>query len=202
MYKLNVLDTKGVLKTRRFASNWKRYYSPDEIREGNWTGKQLRSDVTAIFPPRGGNILKAEEQKYDAGTAYVVYNRANEEVRKFVVTPEGKVFQVLRRDSNTDGDDGDGGDNEQNNSIKLGIGDFVFYSVLVSKAAQFSYTTFITCFFVVLSGLAATLVILALKGRALPALPISIFLGVICFLWTKELVQPWIRDFLRLNLYV
>jgi hypothetical protein len=201
MYKLNVLDTAGVLKTRRFASQWKRYYSPDEIQEGNWTGKQLRSDVTAIFPPRGGNILTADEQKYDAGTAYVVYNRSGEEVRKFVVTPEGKVFQVLRRDPNTDGGDREG-DDGQNNSIKLGIGDFVFYSVLVSKAAQFSYTTFITCFFVVLSGLAATLVILALKGRALPALPISIFLGVICFLWTKELVQPWIQDFLRLNIYV
>jgi presenilin 1 len=202
MYRLNILDTTGVLRTRRFASRWKRYYSSEEIRQREWTRQQLRSEVTGIFPPRGGNIVKAEEQKYGAGTAYVVNNRSGEEVRKFVVTMDGKVLQVLRRDSNADSTNNQQDDGKQTNSIKLGIGDFVFYSVLVSKAAQYSYTTFVTCFLVVLSGLAATLVILAFKGKALPALPISIFLGVACFLSTKELVQPWIHELLRLNFYV
>lgn len=35
-------------------------------------------------------------------------------------------------------------------SIKLGLGDFVFYSVLVSKAAMFGFATSLACFVVVL----------------------------------------------------
>lgn len=148
---------------------------------------------------RGGVISRAEEQKYEAGVAYVVSNRSGEETRKFVVTREGKVMQVLRRDPE---ERGENDDQDEPSSIKLGIGDFVFYSLLVSKAAQYSFTTFVTCFLVVLFGLAGTLVILALKGKALPALPISIGLGVLVFLGTKELIQPWIQTVLRQNFFV
>ncbi|KAL3909783.1 MAG: hypothetical protein SGARI_002424 [Bacillariaceae sp.] len=200
LYKLSILDSKGVLRRHKFASSWKRFYSFEQLKEKEWTQKHLRSEVTAIFPARGGCIEKAEEQKYDAGVAYVVYNRMGEEIRKFVVTREGKVKQVLRRDPTSD--QNRNGDDDEPNSIKLGIGDFVFYSLLVAKAAQYSFTTFTTCFFVVLMGLAGTLMILAIKGKALPALPISIFLGVAVFLATRELIQPWIRDVLRQNFYV
>jgi Presenilin len=200
LYNLNILDPKGVLRQGRFSATWKKFYTAEEVREGSWSPKQLRSEVTAIFPPRGGIISKAEEQKYDAGVAYIVYNRSGEGMRKFVVTRDGKVMQVLRRDPNER--PSSGGDDDEPSTIKLGIGDFVFYSLLVAKAAQYSFTTFVTCFFVVLFGLAGTLVILALKGKALPALPISIGLGVLFFLGTKELIQPWIHSVLRQNFYV
>ena len=59
------------------------------------------------------------------------------------------------------------------------FGDFIFYSVLVSKAAQYSFATFIACFLVILAGLGGTLVLLSVYHQALPALPISIFLGVV-----------------------
>jgi presenilin 1 len=197
LYKLRILDTKGALRKQRFAKSWQLFYTSEEVREGEWTPRQLRSEVTGIFPARGGKIEKAEEQKYGAGVAYVVYNRLGEEIRKFVITREGTVKQVLKRDSPYENPHDD-----ESNSIKLGIGDFVFYSVLVAKAAQFSFTAFATCFFVVLMGMAATLLILAIKGKALPALPISIFMGVVIFLCTRELIQPWIRDLLRQNFYV
>ncbi|KAG7342280.1 presenilin [Nitzschia inconspicua] len=199
LYNLNILDLKGVLRQRRFSNKRKHFYSSAEVREGSWSQKQLRSEVTAIFPPRGGIISKAEEQKYDTGATFVVHNSSGVEMRKFVVTREGKVMQVMRRGPREERTDID---QDELSTIKLGIGDFVFYSVLVSKAAQYSFTTFVTCFFVVLFGLAGTLVILALKGKALPALPISIGLGVLFFLITKELVQPWIHATLRYNLYV
>lgn len=47
-------------------------------------------------------------------------------------------------------------------------GDFIFYSVLVSKAALYSFATFASCFLVVLAGLGGTLVLLAVYKKALP----------------------------------
>ena len=34
-------------------------------------------------------------------------------------------------------------------SIKLGLGDFVFYSVLVSRAAKYGFATCVACFLVI-----------------------------------------------------
>jgi hypothetical protein len=199
LYNLSIMDPNGALRHRRFSSTWKCYYSSEEVREGSWTHVQKRSVVTAIFPPRGGVISIAEEQKYDDGVTYLVYNRLGEELRKFVVTRKGEVMQVFRRNPETIAQIQG---TLEPSTIKLGLGDFVFYSVLVAKAAQYSFTTFVACFLVVLFGLAGTLVILAFKGKALPALPISIGLGVVFFLGTKEFVQPWIHAVLRHNLYV
>lgn len=36
-------------------------------------------------------------------------------------------------------------------SIKLGLGDFVFYSVLVSKAALYGFATCAACFLVIIT---------------------------------------------------
>ena len=88
------------------------------------------------------------------------------------------------------------------NSIKLGLGDFIFYSILVAEAAGYSYTTFVACTLVILDGLGMTLFLLAVYGKALPALPISIFLGVIFYLLTRYLIQPWIQAIFVANLYV
>jgi presenilin 1 len=104
-------------------------------------------------------------------------------------------------------------------------GDFIFYSVLVSKAALYSFTTFAACMLVILVGLGGTLILLAVHGKALPgtfycnractkllvpisdilpslALPISIFLGVIVFFLTQYVLQPWVHEVLRLPFYV
>mmetsp|Transcript_17498 Transcript_17498/g.43656 ORF Transcript_17498/g.43656 Transcript_17498/m.43656 type:complete len:624 (-) Transcript_17498:1052-2923(-) len=210
MYKLPVLDKRGVLRSigqtanesSRVVRQHQIYYSAEEILETEWTPQQLKTEVTCIFPPRGGRIARARsrDQRYDAGTAYIVYSRSGEQQRKFVVTPTGAVKEVLLRETQDDSDDD--GDGDKRNTIKLGIGDFIFYSLLVSQAAQNSFTAFAACLLVVLMGLAATLVILAIKGKALPALPISIFLGVIAFLWTTYFVKPWIDGFIVQSIYV
>ena len=222
MYKLSVFDKKGVLRPREqnanedIISNYANegnipirpdtiYYTAEEIDEIEWTPQQLRTVITCIFPPRGGRIVKAKsrEQKYGAGTAYIVYGRSGNQQRKFVVTPTGSVKEVLRREASGDGDDnGNEDEGDTRNTIKLGIGDFVFYSLLVSQAAKDSFTAFAACLLVVLTGLAATLMILAIKGKALPALPISVFLGVVFFLWTTTFLKPWIRDFVAHSIYV
>jgi presenilin 1 len=93
-------------------------------------------------------------------------------------------------------------ENKSSNSIRLGLGDFIFYSVLVSKAAQYSFTTFAACTLVILSGLGGTLVLLSVYHHALPALPISIFLGVAFYILTRAFVEPWIEAVMSTPLYV
>lgn len=91
---------------------------------------------------------------------------------------------------------------EEKNNIKLGLGDFIFYSVLVSKAAENGFAAFVSCFLSILTGLGGTLVLLAVYHHALPALPISIFLGVVFYLLTIYCMEPWIHDMWQAPYYV
>lgn len=105
-------------------------------------------------------------------------------------------------------------------SIKLGLGDFVFYSVLVSRAATHGFAAFAACTLVILGvslslflnydlivirslqGLGMTLVLLSVFRKALPALPISIFLGIFFYLCTRFVVVPWIEASAGVPIYM
>ena len=96
----------------------------------------------------------------------------------------------------------DGQEESGRNTIRLGLGDFIFYSVLVAKAAQYSFATFIACMLVILAGLGGTLVLLSVYHHALPALPISICLGIVFYLATRIFIEPWIEAVLLKPYYV
>ena len=98
----------------------------------------------------------------------------------------------VRRQSHDSAED----DHQESQSIKLGLGDFVFYSVLVSRAAMFDLATMAASFIAIILGLAGTLALLALMQRALPALPISIFLGIIFYFVTRFSIAPFIDTLL------
>ncbi|KAH6817580.1 Presenilin-1 [Perilla frutescens var. frutescens] len=76
--------------------------------------------------------------------------------------------------------------------IKLGMGDFIFYSVLVGRAAMYDLMTVYACYLAIISGLGCTLILLAVCRHALPALPISISLGVIFYFLTRLFMEPFV----------
>eukprot|EP00798_Chlamydomonas_sp_ICE-L_P013550 gene13550-19420_t len=74
--------------------------------------------------------------------------------------------------------------------IKLGLGDFIFYSLLVGKAAMYDMMTVFAAYLGIIAGLGLTLLCLALFERALPALPFSIALGIMFYFLTRLVLEP------------
>lgn len=75
--------------------------------------------------------------------------------------------------------------------IKLGLGDFIFYSVLVTEAGKTSFISYLCATISIIIGLVGTLVMLSVnRGQALPALPISIALGIAAFCLSSWALLP------------
>ena len=62
------------------------------------------------------------------------------------------------------------------------------------RAALFDISTFAACFVSVILGLGGTLFLLGVFKKALPALPISIALGVVAYFMTRFVAAPMMLD--------
>ena len=156
---------------------------------------ELRADVQVQFPRNGGRIERQQQREGGVGDVprYHVYGRDGQLRRVLMVDRQGRVLEE------TEEQDDDEDDTPA--SIKLGLGDFIFYSLLVAQAALYGFTTFLACMLVILAGLGGTLVLLSVYHTALPALPISIFLGVVFYLLTRVVIEPWIYALLTTPFY-
>ncbi|KPA75024.1 putative presenilin-like aspartic peptidase [Leptomonas pyrrhocoris] len=88
--------------------------------------------------------------------------------------------------------------------FKLGLGDFIFYSLLVGRASLSGFVPWTFCLVSILAGMVGTLLSLLLfrtSLRALPALPCSIFISIVVFVLCILLVNP-LSDFASHRLLV
>lgn len=87
-------------------------------------------------------------------------------------------------------------DEEEAGGVKLGLGDFIFYSVLVGKAATSDdWGTITACYIAIVVGLVCTLFVLSVFQKALPALPISIAFGIFFYFTTSQMITPMCGQF-------
>jgi presenilin 1 len=163
-----------------------------------YTPKQFNTIVEAILPRNGAKIVRQPRHTMEAGKPprYGVFG-SDGTLKRILFIRDGKAYE-----ESMDDDDDDSEDGRYSNTIKLGLGDFIFYSVLVAKSAQYSFTCFTSSFLVILAGLGGTLVLLAVYKHALPALPISIFLAVAFYLLTRFCIEPWIHALMTTPFYV
>ncbi|XP_064488461.1 presenilin-1-like [Ornithodoros turicata] len=99
-----------------------------------------------------------------------------QEKPQIVRVPAAKHREVVDKDDNKEESESE----EESEGIKMGLGDFVFYSVLVGKVSLGSDLVIIaTCMVAVIMGMCLTLMMLVGVQKALPALPFSLGLGLV-----------------------
>ncbi|KAG2495971.1 hypothetical protein HYH03_005900 [Edaphochlamys debaryana] len=76
-------------------------------------------------------------------------------------------------------------------AIKLGLGDFIFYSVLVARSAMYSWMTAFAAYLGIVMGIVMTLLSLVVYHQVLPALPFSILMAAALHFVARYALEPF-----------
>eukprot|EP00957_Ditylum_brightwellii_P138916 10588662-Ditylum_brightwellii.AAC.1 len=139
----------------------------------SYTPKQLRSMVTAVLPANGGRI---EQLKSSSSKT-----NSRRKVKYAVYDRHGQLKRIMlvnkegRVFEEIQSENGHDDDDD---------------SLYEEEANSIKL------------GLGGTLVLLSVYRQALPALPISIFLGVGFYLLTRYCIEPWVMEVLSMPYYV
>lgn len=162
------------------------------VNVGNFSMEHGRSNDEVERLPLVGHSREGFSSSTGSSSNYstVIGNSENE----IVVEEEMSPLVDMMRLGNDREQAGDGSENIMitDRGVRLGLGDFVFYSVLVGRAAMYDLMTVYACYLAIICGLGCTLILLSVCRRALPALPISITLGVLFYFLTRLLMEPFV----------
>lgn len=106
--------------------------------------------------------------------------------------PPGEALPAYRQEEREPEEEDE--DDAARSGLKLGLGDFVFYSVMVSRAAMRDWVTTICVSLSAIAGLVSTIFLLVLFRKALPALPISIAFGITFYFASTAIIVPWVLE--------
>ena len=154
----------------------------EEKKEGEVKESEVKEE-SEVKKPKEGEEKEGEVKKLKEGEEVKV----NEPTPETIMEDEEdmKVNRIFERissiiDSNYIGE-----------SVSLGLADFIFYSLMVSKASLSSSVPFVIVFIIILSvltvdqnddqGLLITMALLSILEMPLPALPFSMILGVTAY---------------------
>jgi presenilin 1 len=170
---------------------------------GEALGRSLEANSGSISPstlddvvnsPTRSNATLVPAMRSDSTVTQAGQVSALQEHRVSVAEMREPLIQPPPQRSQEEQEDEDGIGLSSSGAIKLGLGDFIFYSVLVGRAALYDYMTVYACYLAIIAGLGVTLLLLAFFRRALPALPVSITLGIVFYVLTRTLLEAFVMQ--------